>query len=136
MGQLGDLRKTPYREHYEKFLADGLNMPAAAYKASTVIRAQDPELFARLLAAEIRLWQFAAGDAALTEPDAPADTDRTRFYAAVDALKLAASSAPASALSYAVLTERITELTAAIQAGRILITTMRSRSDQIPKIGG
>lgn len=114
MGLLGNLRKVPYREHYERFLADGLNMPAAAYQASTVIRAQEPELFARLLAAEIRLWQFAS-DEATSEPAVPAEaaSARARFHAAVDALKRTADDTPGNL--YTALTEHITDLTASIQ---------------------
>ena len=135
MGLLGDLRKTPYREHYERFIADGLSKPDAAYRASAVIRSEDPELFARLLAAEIRMWQSVTGDAqegppeaVAPEPGTPvpvgADSARASFFEAVKVLKRSAAVASGDpgrdpALLYAVLAERVTELTVSVQAERI-----------------
>jgi hypothetical protein len=126
MALLGDLRKAPYREHYERFLADGLTMPDAAYRATEALRVQDPELFARLLAAEIRMWQSVAGEPGDAAPPASrpdGGTARADFHAACHALEREADVAASEpgrdpALLYATLTERVTELAASIRAGR------------------
>lgn len=131
MGLLGDLRKTSYREHLRRFLAEGLSNADAAYRASAAIRSQDPELFARLLAAEIRMWQSLSGsvpEAAEPEPGTPVPVDaataRGNFSAAVRSLERTAARASGEpgrdpALLYAVLAERITDLAASVQKDRI-----------------
>lgn len=131
MGLLGNLRKTSYREHLERLLAEGLSKADAAYRAAAAIRSQDPELFARLLAAQIRMWQSLSGGApgaAGPEPGTPVPVDaataRGNFSAAVRTLERAAARASREpgrdpALLYAVLAERITDLAASLQKDRI-----------------
>lgn len=115
MALLSDLRKAPYRELYGRFRADGLSMPDAAHRASQALRAEDPELFARLLADEIRMWQSVS-----EEIPAGADAARADFLEAVASLERAAATAsrlPACdpATVYAGLAASVRDLAASVQ---------------------
>jgi hypothetical protein len=125
---LRELREAPYREHVDKLLARGLARPDATGRALVAIRSEDPELFARLLADEIRLCQFLSGEAG-GQPPGPGEyaaiaAGRACFYAAVDALKRAADVSAAGpgrdpAALYGSLAERVAELTASVEAERV-----------------
>jgi hypothetical protein len=88
---LGELRAVPYREHFERFRAAGRSNSDAAYRAAYEIRQQEPDLFARLLADEIRMWLRAENGEG--PPVAATGDFVTDFYAALDELKAAVARA-------------------------------------------
>lgn len=92
MGLLTELRGIPYRHYFDGFRATGLSSAEATYRAAAEIKAQEPELFARLLADEIRMW-LNSDDTGGRPPAAPAGGSATDFYAALDELTAAVARA-------------------------------------------
>lgn len=56
MGILADLRKAPYRKHFDQLRSEGRSRAAAFDLATAELRAAEPDLFASLLAREISMW--------------------------------------------------------------------------------